>query len=406
MKTMAVMQVVSNLEVGGAQEVVRTLADFLARNGCVSVVCSFADGPLRAEIEQHGIPVEILPERRHSVTALPLFLHEMIRTRSALAALVKKYEVDVIQTHLLRSLDFLVLSLQSRSGPMVFWTFHNALFDLREDHLQKHKWLLKPKRTAHHILYQFGSRVASGLIAVSEDVRKAVLDTMPGIPDEKISVISNRVDVSRYGKCRRRDEIRAGLGFGDTEHLMTVVAILKTQKGHTVLLNALAKVAAKHPHLHLLIAGDGELRRDLEDQVREVRLEGRVHFLGTRKDIPDLLSASDSFVLPSLWEGMPMALIEAMASGLPVVATDVSGTREVMVHGETGLMVPPGDPEKLAQAIDQILSNPAQAQAMGMAGRRRVEANFSAQTQVKEYIALFERNQTNRARRLVPISGE
>jgi glycosyltransferase involved in cell wall biosynthesis len=386
--------------------VVRTLADFLARNGCVSVVCSFSDGPLRAEIERHGIPVEILPERRYSVIAFPLFIREMIRTRRTLAALVKKYEVDVIQTHLLRSLDFLVLSLQTRAGPLVFWTFHNALFDLREDHLDKHKWLLRPKRAAHHFFYQLGSRIASGLIAVSEDVRKAVLDAMPGIPPEKISVISNRVDVSRYGRCRRRDEIRAALGFGDVEHLMTVVAILKTQKGHAVLLDALAKVAGKHPQLHVLIAGDGELRPELENRSRELHLESQVHFLGTRKDIPDLLSASDSFVLPSLWEGMPMALIEAMASGLPVVATDVSGTREVMVDGETGLMVPPGDPDQLAQAIDQILSNPAQADAMGAAGRRRVETSFSAQTQAKEYLALFERIQSSRTRRLVPISGE
>lgn len=100
-----------------------------------------------------------------------------------------------------------------------------------------------------------------------------------------------------------------------------------------------------------------------------------------------------------------MALIEAMASGLPVVATDVSGTREVMVPGETGLMVPPDDPDQLALAIEQILSNPAQALAMGAAGRRRVEANFSAQTQVKEYLTLFERVQSNQARRLAPISG-
>ncbi len=405
MKTMGVMQVISNLEVGGAQEVVRTLADFLARNGCVSVVCSFADGPLRAEIERLGIPVEILPDRRHSVLALPFFIHEMIRTRRTLAALVKKYEVDVIQTHLLRSLDFLVLSLQTRSGPLVFWTFHNALFDLREDHLDRHKWLLKPKRAAHHFLYELGSRIASGLIAVSEDVRKSVLDTMPRIPSEKISVISNRVDVSRYGRDHRRDAFRAALGFGDAEHLMTVVAILKTQKGHAVLLEALAKIAAGYPHLHVLIAGDGELRADLEERTRELRLESQVHFLGTRKDIPDLLAASDSFVLPSLWEGMPMALIEAMASGLPVVATDVSGTREVMIPGETGLMVPPNDPDQLARAIEEILANPARARAMGAAGRRRVEASFSAQSQVNEYLALFERNRSNRIRRLAPISG-
>ncbi len=406
MRTLSVMQVVSNLDIGGAQEVVRTLADFMARNGCISVVCTFADGPLRAEIERLGIPVEIIPERRHSVIALPLFILELLKIRRSLAALVRKYDVDVIQTHLLRSLDFLVLSLQTRTGPAVFWTFHNALFDLRRDHLARHKWLLRPKRAVHHLLYRLGSRIASGLIAVSEDVRQSMLDTMPGIPPERISVIANRVDASRYRKSNQRDAIRSRLGFSDAHHLMTVVAILKTQKGHAVLLKAMAEIAGKHPHLHLLIAGDGELREELEAQTRGLNLQPQVHFLGTRQDIPDVLAASDSFVLPSLWEGLPMALIEAMASGLPVVATEVSGSREVMLPNETGLLVPPGDVTLLAQALDFILSNPDRARAMGAAGRQRVEAGFSAQTQAREYLALFEKVQLQRSGRLLPISGD
>lgn len=406
MRTLSVMQVVSNLEIGGAQEVVRTLADFMARNGCVSLVCSFADGPLRAEIERLGIPVEVIPERRHSVIALPLFILDLLRMRRSLAALVRKYDVDVIQTHLLRSMDFLVLSLQSRTGPAVFWTFHNALFDLRRDHLARHKWLLRPKRAVHHLLYRLGSKIASGLIAVSEDVRRSMLDTLPGIPAEKISVIANRVDASRYRKSDRRDALRGSLGFAGSHHLMTVVATLKTQKGHAVLLSAMAEIAGKHPHLRLLIAGDGELRGELEAQTRELHLENQVHFLGTRQDIPDVLAASDSFVLPSLWEGLPMALIEAMASGLPVVATEVSGTREVMIPNETGLLVPPGDAPRLAQAMDFILSNPDRARAMGAAARQRVEAHFSAQTQAREYLALFEKAQSQRSGRLLPISGD
>ena len=113
--------------------------------------------------------------------------------------------------------------------------------------------------------------------------------------------------------------------------------------------------------------------------------------LGNRDDVPDLLAASDLFVLPSLWEGLPMALIEAMASGLPIVATEVSGTIRVMVPGQTGILVPPGDAQKLAEAILQLLSDPERARAMGKAARRRVEREFSAQKQAEEHLALYHR---------------
>ena len=118
-------------------------------------------------------------------------------------------------------------------------------------------------------------------------------------------------------------------------------------------------------------------------------LADRFQLLGLRPDVPDLLAAADLFVLPSLWEGLPMALVEAMAAGLPVVATEVSGTRAVMVDGETGLLVPPGDVPALARAITALLCDPARAAAMGAAGRRRVETYFSARKQAADHLTLF-----------------
>jgi glycosyltransferase involved in cell wall biosynthesis len=114
-----------------------------------------------------------------------------------------------------------------------------------------------------------------------------------------------------------------------------------------------------------------------------------VHFLGNRNDIPQLLAASDFFILPSLWEGLPMALIEAMASGLPIIATRVSGTNQVMVHGETGLLVAPGNSEELAHAIRKLLLDPLMAFRMGKIARRRVEVYFGAQKQAQEHLDLF-----------------
>lgn len=390
--SLRVMQVVSNLDVGGAQEVVRTLAENLSKLGTTSVVCTFKDGPLRKDIEALGIPVKILPERRHSVFAFPSFIKEIFEYRQSLKQIVDTYQIDIIQTHILRSMDFLVLTLRSQEGPKVFWTFHNSLFDLREDHLSKHQWLLKPKRFSHHLLYRIGSRWVDGIVAVSEDVKTAILATMRGIPAEKISVICNCVDVQRYQEGFDREQIRQELGFKEDDQLGVVVATFKRQKGHQYLINAAGKLVEKYPNLHLLFVGDGELKDQLMSLTQDLNLIDRVHFLGTRSDVPSILAASDLFILPSLWEGLPMALIEAMASQLPVVATDVSGTKQVMLDGKTGILVQPGESAELEQAIQKLLDDPVMAGQMGEASRHRVESLFSAQKQALEYLDLYSLN--------------
>ena len=389
-KPLRVMQVVSDLDVGGAQEVVRTLAENLTGIGYLTVVCTFKDGPLRKEIEQLGIPVEILPERVNSITAFPLFLAETIQLRRELTQIVHKHQIDVIQTHLLRSMDFLVLSLRSKKGPKVFWTFQNALFDLREEHLPNNKWLFKPKRLSHHMLYRLGSYWVDGLVAVSDDVKKSILETMNGIPANKISVIPNSVDVSRYGKKSGRKALRQNLGFGEKEHLMSMVATFKRQKGHVYLLQAAVELIPRFPDLHILLLGDGELRGEMQSLTQDLKLEDNIHFLGTRNDVPELLAACDSFILPSLWEGLPMALVEAMASGLPIIATDVSGTRQVMVPEETGFLIPPGDPQASIHATTTLLTTPSLSQVMGINARKRVENLWNAEKQARDVVTLFE----------------
>jgi glycosyltransferase involved in cell wall biosynthesis len=386
---LCVMQVISNLEIGGAQEVVRTLAENLGKVGCKSIVVTFKDGSLRADIEKLGIPVEILPSRRFSVTAFPQFVKDMLTTRRALLELVKKYNVDVIQTHLLRSLDFLVLSLRLDSDVRIFWTFHNARFDLREEHLARQKWLFKPKRWGHHAMYQLGARWVNRLIAVSEEVKNSIINTLPGIPEKSIVSIPNSVDVNRYGDRSTRIAVRDALGLDKQHKAALVVATFKEQKGHRFLLDALQELVGQFPNLRILFAGDGELRTALQTQTLELGLKNNVHFLGNRNDIPQLLAASDFFILPSLWEGLPMALIEAMASGLPIIATRVSGTNQVMVHGETGLLVAPGNSEELAHAIRELLLDPLMAFRMGKIARRRVEVYFGAQKQAQEHLDLF-----------------
>ncbi len=387
---MNVMQVISNLEVGGAQEVVRTLAEHLAAAGCRTVVCAFGDGPLRQDIERLGLPVELIPDRRSSVVDLPGFLGEMARIRRELNALIDRYEIDVIQTHLLTTLNFLLLTLRPGRPLQIYWTFQNARFVLREEHLGKRKILLRPKRLAHRLLYRWGGRRVDGLIAVAEDVKTSIQAHIGGIPEAKIPVIFNSVDFRRYQIDVDRAAVRGRLGLRPTDQLLAVVATFKEQKGHRYLLEAAALLGERRPDLHLLLIGDGELRTALEERTRVLGLAERVHFLGTRRDVPELLAASDGFVLPSLWEGLSVALVEAMAGALPVVATRVSGTNQVMVDGETGWLVPPADPAALAAAIEALLADPKEAAARGDRARRRVEKLFSAQKQARDHLALFE----------------
>lgn len=384
-----IMLLISNLKIGGAQEVVRTLCDYFPEKGFQTIVCTFEDGPLRKEIERAGIPVVILPARQHSILALPLFLMDMLRIRNALAEIVDKYQINILQTQLVRGLDFLVLTLRFGRKLVVFWTFHNALFVLRPEHLPRFRWLLGFKRCAHSQLYRWTARWVNGMIVVSEDVKNALLD-YAGPLQGKVSVIPNSVDMKRYNQVMDRKAIRSELGLSPEHQVFAVVATFKKQKGHRYLIEAAAAVISQFPNIRLLLIGDGELRDELKAQTQALGLNEHVNFLGLRTDVPKLLGASDYFVLPSLWEGLPVSLIEAMAAGLPVIATQVSGTKDVMIHNQTGLLVPPGEVEALKDAMQQFLSHPELAPKMGEAARNRVAEGFSAEQQADAYLSLYQ----------------
>jgi glycosyltransferase involved in cell wall biosynthesis len=381
---LSVMQIILDLKRAGAQEVVRTLAEHVQANGCTVTVCAFQDGPLRSEIEDLGVQVEILRRPRYSVMFLPGFLAEMLRIRRELARLIEAYRVDVIQTHILEVLDFLVLALRHNTNlRLILWTMQNAEF-LPTGKLR----LLKLKRLVYRLLYRLLARWVDGFIAVSDEVHQALVKQLGPIQD-KIYTICNAVDLEPFEKPGDKATLCAELGIKSQSRLVATVGRLTEQKGHRYLIDAATSVVSAHPDVHFLFIGDGKLRDELQSQVQQAGLLQTIHFLGIRDDVPDLLAAVDLFVLPSLWEGLSVALLEAMAAEKPIVATAVSGTIQALTHNETGLVVAPRDSRALANAIIQLLSDPAQAQAMGRAAKRHVEMNFSAQKQAQEHIALY-----------------
>lgn len=382
-----VMLLTPNLDIGGAQETIRGLAKYFPRKGIDVVVCSFRDGELRREIEDLNVPVEIVPDRKHSAVALPLFIAEMVRRRKNLLELCENHRVTAVQTQGLGSLDFLAMTLAPRVA--VWWTIQNAAFQLRPEHLPRFPWLFKAKRLTHRVLYWLGHSLVSGVIAVSPETAESY--SSYSARRQRIFTVPNAVDTEMYPAPVDRPEKRSGIGIGPDETLAIMVATFKSQKGHRYLVSALDMVADDFPDLRVALVGDGELRAQIETMVRDLGLEHRFLFLGSRRDVPELLAASDLFILPSLWEGLSVALLEAMASEVPVIATDVSGTRSLIVDGETGLLVPPGDAVALAAAMRSLASD---ATIRTRRARRLVIDEYSVDTQVERLIEVFNLERT------------
>lgn len=220
-------------------------------------------------------------------------------------------------------------------------------------------------------------------LPVSHYVARRLRQTL-GLPARKIRVIHNGVDIAQFDRSTH-DAARTDLFEKEGRPVVLTAARLDEQKGHRFLLEAATQV----PEAQFVLAGDGPLRASLEAQARSLGLEGRVRFLGYRTDIRDLLKCCDVFVLPSLYEGLPLSILEAMSTVKPVIATQIGGIDDAVIPGETGLLVPPGDPVALALAIRSVLADQPWARRLAFAGRARVEQCFSAEKMVQQVTNVY-----------------
>jgi glycosyltransferase involved in cell wall biosynthesis len=265
------------------------------------------------------------------------------------------------------------MAARRAGSPKLIWHEHNELTSTNYP-----LWTYAP----------FAKR-ADMIIGVSESVTQGAKQHYR-IPEERFCTVHNATDLDAIDAAQRTDA-RAELGLADDARLIGFGGRLVEQKGVTYLIQAMREVVRRYPDSHLLIIGDGPLRDDLEREAGELGITDELAFLGRRNDIYGILKGLDLYVQPSLWEGLPMVVMEAMGAGLPVVATAVSGTPEVVLEGDTGLLVPPRDPEALANAINQMLGNRERARDMGLAGRRRVEEHFNFQTAARDIEAAYSR---------------
>ncbi len=221
-------------------------------------------------------------------------------------------------------------------------------------------------------------------LAVSRHVRDR-LAARAGLPERKLRVVPNGIDPAPFAGPADPG-LRARLGGSPGRPMVFTAARLTAQKAIDVLIAAAALV----PDALFVIAGEGPDRAALEARADALGVASRVRLLGARDDIAQLLAAADLFVLPSLFEGLPIAVLEAMAAGKPVVATRVGGTDEVVVDGETGILVPPGNPGRLAAAIRAFIDDPDRARRAGQAGRERFHARFTARAMCASVTQVYE----------------
>jgi glycosyltransferase involved in cell wall biosynthesis len=212
----------------------------------------------------------------------------------------------------------------------------------------------------------------------------------------KVMVIPNGINLAQFdpSQWQMEDlaELRTLLGIPPGARVVALVARLHPQKGHAYLIQAAPAILAACPDVVFLFVGEGEYRAAIEQQIQALDLCDHFRLVGLRSDVPRLLALSDVLVLPSVYEGMPNVILEAMAAGLPVVASDVDGVGEVLIDGVTGLLIPKADPVALGRAILVLLNDSSLSREMGRRGHERVRTQFSEQEMCRQYEALVRRH--------------
>ena len=285
-----------------------------------------------------------------------------------LSAFIERFRPDIVNAHLFRS-TAVAAPLARWHGARVVETYHG-----REGW---RRGLIGGNFLADRLVSRFVDRV----IAVSEAAR-AFLISGKGYDARKIVVVPNGRDLSVFRPGAGGAAVRKELGIDRVTPLVGVVGRLEEQKGHAYLLDAWPSVLAEFPDARLLLVGEGGLRGALEQRARRLGIAPSVLFAGFRADVPRVLDALDVLALPSLYEGMPLTVIEASAMAKPVVATAVDGTPEVIREGRTGRLVPPRDPGALSRALRSVLRDSIGAEQMGRAGRDFVLNRFDLARQV------------------------
>ena len=365
-----VMHVAETVGWAGGEAYLLKLAGTLDRRRFRLGVVVPEPGPLVTRLNALGVPTYEVPLTRRLVSAAAL---------RALARVFRRERPAIVQSHGARSNVYTRLAARLTGVPVVLSTVHNSLFDYGVGALRRRLYVFAERLT---------SPLAYRIVAVSRAVARDLVHRY-GIRADRIVTIWNGIDAVAFAPRRPRASVLEELGIGAEDRLIGVAARMTPQKGHDVLLHAVRRLVRQFPRLRCLIIGDGPLAPALREQAAALGIAPHCVFTGPRTDVADLMAVVEVVVLPSRSEGLPFALLEAMALGKPVVATRVGGNGEAVEEGKTGLLTPPEDPEALAAALARLLDDPEEAVRMGQRGNARVRAHFSLSRMIRSLEDLY-----------------
>jgi glycosyltransferase involved in cell wall biosynthesis len=360
-----VLHLVTSLEVGGAQHGMLLGLPRFDSDQYEHIVCSIMDRmQMASQFREAGVEVRSLGLSRKTDIGVVLRLR----------ALLKEIRPDVLHTYLLHG-NILGRLIGRLVGVPVIIGSERTIGQAR-------KWgrlatrLTNPLTDAVEVNSEIGGR------AIERDL---------GVPSEKIELVRSGLDLSVFSSANRRDELRTEFGVTADQHLIVYMGRLRTVKGVEYGIRAFASALEQLPNIRIVLAGEGDQRNFLSSLVSKLGISEQVDFLSVRNDVPELLSAADSVLMPSLTEGFPRTAIEAMAAGKPVIATNVGGTPEAIIDGETGILVPARDSDALASAIVRLVGDSDLQARLGAAGRERAAQNYSVDKYVSRLDEMYRR---------------
>jgi L-malate glycosyltransferase len=362
-----ICHVLHSLQIGGAEMLAARLARRCARDYQIIFACLDELGPLGIDLRRDGFQVSVL-QRKPGFDAW---------CAARLGLLLRRERVDIIHAHQYTPFSYALLAR---------WMHRSAAILFHEHGRHQPDFPRRKRIIANRLLLSRRDRI----VGVGEAVRQALIDN-EGLPASRVGVVYNGIDVDAIARASGlRSDVRDELGLTTDALAVVKVARLDPIKDHTTAIDSFARFAATHRNAHLLLIGDGSERAAIEQRINASAMRERIRLLGTRNDVKRLLAAADLFLLTSTSEGIPLTLIEAMAAGVPVVATRVGGVPEVVADGVTGLLAPARDVAQLAVHLDTLAKCPQLREAMGRQARQRARELFSEDEMVARYDNLYQ----------------
>lgn len=370
--------VATRMDVGGVPDHLLTLIAELKPDYDVTLVTGEVDRFNDAALEALDIPVIRIGAFRR----LPDIAQDP-RLIASLARIFREGRYDIVHTHMSKAaLAGAIAARMVRPRPKLVNTAHNLGSIALTGRVSR--WAYS--QYDRLLLGQLTDKVIVVSTAIHEKVRGLGI-----VPDHKLHAIQNGIVTSRFAeRGPGADAVRAEFGIGPDDVMIVALARLVWFKGVDMLVDAMEILSRTHPNAKAVVCGDGVLREKLELRARSKGVERQILFAGVRRDIPDMLSAADIFALPSVSEGLPIAILEAMAAGLPLVCTAVDGIPEVVLDGKVGLLSRPRDPETFASNLARLIDDPAMRRRMGDAARDRVNAAFTAERMARQTSAIYQ----------------